>query len=120
MPQPRNTGLRCAITSPRTAWHRERGGICLTRCRMRCTERPPSGCVDAHLFHHGLVPATSSPHVVFSGAKRTVPRSAIFFFILCRPTRSTFFPRTTLFLFFFKTTPPTSIHPFPSHAAFRF
>src|SRR5260221_114349 len=45
----------------------------------------------------------------------------IFFFLMIRrPPRSTLFPYTTLFLFFLKSTRPTSIHTFPSHAVFRF
>src|SRR5260221_206311 len=43
-----------------------------------------------------------------------------FFLMIRRPPRSTLFPYTTLFLFFLKNTRPTSIHPFPSHAVFRF
>src|SRR5260221_521111 len=44
----------------------------------------------------------------------------LFFLMIRRPPRSTLFPYTTLFLFFLKSPPPTSIHPFPSQAAFRF
>src|SRR5260221_188376 len=48
--------------------------------------------------------------------------SFIFFFFLMirRPPRSTLFPYTTLFLFFLKSTRPTSIHTFTSYAVFRF
>src|SRR2546421_130559 len=45
---------------------------------------------------------------------------SFFFLMIRRPPRSTLFPYTTLFLFFLKNTPPTDIHPLPSHAAFRF
>src|SRR5260221_14557 len=47
--------------------------------------------------------------------------SFLFFFLMIRrPPRSTLFPYTTLFLFFLKSTRPTYIPPFPSHAVFRF
>src|SRR2546421_61353 len=44
----------------------------------------------------------------------------LFFLMIRRPPRSTLFPYTTLFFFFLNNTPPTDIHPLPSHAAFRF
>src|SRR5260221_568065 len=44
----------------------------------------------------------------------------LFFLMIRRPPRSTLFPFTTLFLFFLKSTRPTSIPPFTSHAVFRF
>src|SRR5258706_331337 len=50
-----------------------------------------------------------------------LPNSNHFFFLMIRrPPRSTLFPYTTLFLFFLKSTRPTSIHSLPSQAVFRF
>src|SRR5260221_298084 len=45
---------------------------------------------------------------------------SVFFLMIRRPPRSTLFPYTTLFLFFWKSTRPTSIHTFTSHAVFCF
>src|SRR5260221_376930 len=49
-----------------------------------------------------------------------VPFFFFFFLMIRRPPRSTLFPYTTLFLFFWKSTRPTDIHTLTPHAVFRF
>src|SRR5260221_527677 len=50
----------------------------------------------------------------------TIFHFPFFFLMIRRPPRSTLFPYPSLFLFFLKNTRPTTIHPFPPHAVFRF
>src|SRR5260221_61054 len=42
------------------------------------------------------------------------------FLVMLRPPKCSFIPYTTFFLFFFKSTPPNSIHSFTSYAVFPF
>src|SRR5260221_488119 len=73
------------------------------------------------------VPPCARPLNILPLAKRDFfvrtpffPLPLVFFLMIRRPPRSTLFPYTPLFLFFLKSTRPTAIPSFTSHAVFRF
>src|SRR5258706_297870 len=76
--------------------------------------------------HNTQSPTTHAPtHTqtqisIYSHQKFHTTNTLFFFLMIRRPPRSTLFPYTTLFLFFLKSTRPTSTHFLTSYAVFRF